>query len=288
MTVRRILLPPAVHDERHLTVVSTCTASSRVAAVIALLLCALLAGVPVAVLSTSDDSAATWTAVVIGGGLGLAGAAWVLREWRRPPPDTVVSDIGVLGDAASGWSNDIRWNELQRRPDLPADVWIAMSTRSEETLRWLHFFTKGPAGVPVERKLRLLVPGKLGCFGYGNGFALRRAVLLQLATRAQPPLRFDPMLFVEVGLHPRRWTPMPWPGRVLALMIGAPMVALFGGTFHGLDALPSVWWSIPILVAGMVAIVWLALVCFGRIHPAFSGAPYTFIAPTATQFRETD
>ena len=279
MTARRVPLPPAVHDERHLTVVSTCSASSRVAAVIALLFCALLAGFPLAVLLTADDSAATWVAVLVGVSLGLAGGAWVLREWRRPPPDTVVSDIGVLGEAAAGWSNDIRWKDLLRRPDRPHDVWISMSTRSDETLRWLHFFTKGPDGTPVERKLRLLVPGKLGCFGYGNGFALRRAVLLQLATRAHPPLRFDPMLFVDMGLHPRRWTRMPWPGRVLALMIGAPMVALFGGTFHVLEALPSVWWSIPILVAGMVAVVVGALWVFGKLYPAFGGSPYTFARP---------
>lgn len=279
MTVRRVPLPASVHDERHLTVVSTCTASSRIAAVIALSVCALLAGFPIVILLTLDDSAATWIAVVVGGGLGLAGAAWVLREWRRPPPDTVVSDIGILGEAASGWSNDIRWKNLRGRPDLPADVWISTSTRSEEAFRWLHFFTQGPGGAPVERKLRLLVPGKLGCFGYGNGFALRRAVLLQLATRAQPPLRFDPMLFVELGLHPRRWTRMPWPGRALALMIGAPMVALFAGTFHALDVLPSVWWSVVILVAGMLAIVVVALRCFTWLYPAFGGAPYTFTAP---------
>jgi hypothetical protein len=279
MTVRRVPLPSAVHDERHLTVVSTCTASSRAAALIALLFCALLAGVPIVVLLGADTSAPTWIAMVVGGGLGLAGAAWVRREWRRQPPDTVVSDIGVLGEAASGWSNDIRWKDLQRHPDRPADVWISMSTRSEEALRWLHFFTSGADGQPAERKLRLLVPGTLGCFSYGNGFALRRAVLLQLATRAQPPLRFDPMLFVELGLHPRRWTPMPWPGRVLALLIGAPMVALFGGTFHLLDALPSVWWSIPILVGGMVAVVVAGLWLFGKLYPAFSGAPYTFTAP---------
>lgn len=279
MTVRRVPLPLAVHDERHLTVVSTCTASSRVAALIVLLLCALFAGFPIAVLVTTDTSTATWLAVLVGGSLGLAGAAWVLREWRRAPPDTVVSDIGVLGEVASGWSNDIRWKDLLRRPDLPHDVWISMSTRREEALRWLHFFTKGVDGQPVERKLRLLVPGRLGCLGYGNGYALRRAVLLQLATRAQPPLRFDPMLFVELGVHPRRWTRMPWPGRVLALMIGAPMVALLGGTFHLLDSLPSVWWSIPILVAGMLAVVVAALWLFGRFYPAFTGAPYTFTAP---------
>ncbi|MET0348960.1 MAG: hypothetical protein ABW067_04140 [Rhizobacter sp.] len=280
MTVRRVRLPEPVHAERHLTVVSTRGLRGAMIALPLLLVCLLFPALPVAVLLDGARGGEAWVALALCSGIGAAGAAWVVRAWRRPVPDTVVSDIGVLGDAESGWSNDIRWKALRRSPHAEVDVRVAMSTRRDETLQWLHFFTAPPGGgEAIERKLRLLIPMKFGCLAYANAFALRRAALLQLATRADPPLRFDPMLFVTMEVHPRRWTRMPWPRRVLAGLITVPIVSMFAATFTWLDWLPSVWWSVPLLVVGMVVCVGVALTVFGWLYPSLQGKPYVFLPP---------
>lgn len=281
MTVRRVPIPQPVYAERHRTVESVRGLAGGIVALALVLLFVGVAVVPFGlVLSAHDGGLGPWFAVAAFGSAGVLGMAWVVRQWRRPVPHTVVSDIGVLGDAAAGWFNDIRWDQLRRHPSGGVDVWVATSSRSEETLQWLHFFTaERPTIQPTERKLRLLVPQTLGCLWYGNAFALRRALLLQLATRAEPPLRFDPMVFVQMGLHPQRWTPMPWPRRVFVLLMLVPVSALFAAFFLQLDALPSVWWGVGILVVGMLAIALIAVVVFSALYPQFSGDPYVFDPP---------
>jgi hypothetical protein len=280
MNLRRIPLPAAVYAERHLTVVSVRGLAGGILLLPLLLLAASVAIVPIGFLVSTESGAGAWLAVLLCLPLSGAGIVWVVRQYRLPVPDTVVSDIGLLGDSASGWSSDIRWDQVRRRPDAPFDVWVAMTSGSEQMLRWLHFFTADrPASAPVERKLGMLVPGKPRCLWYTNAFALRRAVVLQLATRAQPPLRFDPMLFVDMGLHPRYWTPMPWPRRVRALLMLVPMVALFAGTFGWIDRLPSVWWAVAVLVFGMMVCAWMAMAVFNTVYPDLCGAPYLFAPP---------
>lgn len=281
MTVRRVPIPESVYAERHRTVVSVRGLAGGIVALALVLMFACVAVVPIClVLGTPGGGPGPWFAVAAFGSAGALGMAWVVRQWRRPVPTTVVSDIGVLGDAGAGWFNDIRWDQLRRHPSGAVDVWVANASRSEETLQWLHFFTaERPTRQPTERKLRLLVPQTLGCLWYGNAFALRRALLLQLATRAEPPLRFDAMLFVQMGLHPQRWTPMPWPRRVLALLMLAPMAALLTAFFLQLDALPSVWWSVGILVVGLLASALIAVTVFSALYPRFTGDPYVFDPP---------
>lgn len=213
------------------------------------------------------------------GGLG----GWLV--WRQAramkTAEMLVTDVALITSGLDGWPVHLAWSSLRPNPAAcaQADVDLVMG-RGDSVHHELRFFTAGatPTTAPaVEHRLplaALTVPH----LHFGNGHALGRALLLQLASAPATALRIDSEVFVHLRVHPRSWAPMPWPRRtrrLLYLMALAP-----AGLWMWQAPWPAPVWQ---LVGGTV----LALIAGALAATLLHQAAYPWLNAGPWQYRRT-
>lgn len=146
------------------------------------------------------------TAVVFLLRAGIAPGAWFRVDERgfgygAKPANGKTASAGL----------DIAWSQIVPHPGMTHDVGIASTHRSEVLAPRLTFWCLDENHALTERSIPLqLRENLLQCLRFRNGHAVRVALLQGLASKG---LRFHPSVFVEAGVDPESWRPMPLPRR---------------------------------------------------------------------------
>jgi len=151
------------------------------------------------------------------------GGAWYVgRCLRRVGGIVVRVDAEGLrwGDAASPQA--VGWQALGRARDGPYDVRTEYVS-SDALQKRLVFHRAGQGGEAAQVRLPLTLSADgARVLRFRNRAEVLRALLLRLATEPRPRLRFDAEVFIDAGIDPETWTPMPAPRRWLwASTLGA-------------------------------------------------------------------
>lgn len=204
--------------------------------------------------------------------LGLAGAgcAYLVRQARRVGGVMIRIDAEGLrwGDAAAPQS--VAWRELCRARHGPYDVRTEYVS-SDALLKRLVFHRTAPGGASAEVRLPLALSADgARVLRFRNRAALQRALLLRLATAPRPRLRFDAEVFVDAGIDPQTWAPMPAPRRWMwastlgALLPPAAVLALWPLGQH-------TGWLVLALVVAMGLGAWAAAWFVLQRYPGLQG-----------------
>jgi hypothetical protein len=184
---------------------------------------------------------------------GLGGGLWyLLRQFSRVGGGMFRIDAqGVRwGDPAS--PRVVAWGEVRRARTGFCDVKTEFVS-SEAIVKRLVFqqVSRGSETRDVRLPLALTVDtGRV--LRFRNRAALLRALLLHLATQPRPRLRFDAEVFIDAGIDPQTWEPMPAPRRWMWLSsLGAlvPVLAVISLWPVG----EHVGWMVVAIVLAMVA-----------------------------------
>lgn len=143
--------------------------------------------------------------------LACGGGWYVWRLLRRAGGIVVRVDAEGLqwGDAAAPQS--VAWQALGRARSGPYDVRTEYVS-SEALQKRLVLHRAGAEPAEIRLPLTLSADGSR-VLRFRNRAEVLRALLLRLATEPRPRLRFDAEVFIDAGLDPQTWTPMPAPRR---------------------------------------------------------------------------
>jgi hypothetical protein len=176
--------------------------------------------IAISVLVWSDEQVLNFIALLfVAGGVG---SLWYLaRRWLSPEmPWMQVTPEGLVTKSIAFAPEQLRWADLQSRGELPADVSLRLPVyRSPEPTR----LAVPTAAGHVEVSFAL--PRHFKCFRFANAFALRRAVLLQLASLDHTRLVFDPTVFDTARIDPHTWRPLRGPSMLFWVLFIAALAA---------------------------------------------------------------
>lgn len=144
----------------------------------------------------------------------LGGGLWfLLRQFSRVGEGLFQIDAQGMrwGDPAS--PRAVAWREVCRTRAGPYDVKTEFVS-SEAIVKRLVFRHAARGSEPLEIRLPLALTIDAGrVLRFRNRAALLRAMLIHLATQPRPRLRFDAEVFIDAGIDPETWEPMPGPRR---------------------------------------------------------------------------
>jgi hypothetical protein len=183
---------------------------------------------------------------------GLGGGLWyLLRQFSRVGEGVFRIDAEGMrwGDPVSPQA--VAWREVCRARTGFCDVKTEFVS-SEAIVKRLVFQQAARGSECKEVRLPLALTVDTGrVLRFRNRAALLRALLLHLATQPRPRLRFDAEVFIDAGIDPQTWEPMPAPRRWMWLSsLGAlvPVLAVI------------VLWPVGEHVGWMVVAIVLAMV----------------------------
>lgn len=212
--------------------------------------------------------------------LGACGC-WLLWRHARTSraAEMLVTDLALITSGMDGWPVHLAWSSLRPNPapGACADVELVMG-RGDSAHHELRFFTAGPGSggsAAVEQRIplaALTVPH----LHFGNGHELGRALLLQLASSATTTLRIDSEVFVHLRVHPRTWSPMPWPRRIRRVLYVMAMVP--AGLWIWQATWPTpIWQLVGGMVLALVAGVLAAVLAFRAAFPWLHAGPWQYM-----------
>lgn len=144
----------------------------------------------------------------LGGGL-----RFLLRQFSRVGEGLFQIDAQGMrwGDPTS--PRAVAWHEVCRTRAGLYDVKTEFVS-SEAIVKRLVFQQAARGSGPAEIRLPLALTIDAGrVLRFRNRAALLRAILIRLATQPRPRLRFDAEVFIDAGIDPETWEPMPGPRR---------------------------------------------------------------------------
>jgi hypothetical protein len=160
----------------------------------------------------------------------LGGGIWyLLRQLPRIGEGMFRIDAQGMrwGDPAS--PRVMAWRDVRRAPVGLCDVKTEFVS-SEAIVKRLVFQQAVRGDESDEVRLPLALTADTGrVLRFRNRAALLRALLLHLATQPKPRLRFDAEVFIDAGIDPQTWQPMPAPRRWmwLSTLVGlVPVLAV--------------------------------------------------------------
>jgi hypothetical protein len=160
----------------------------------------------------------------------LGGGIWyLLRQLPRVGEGVFRIDAQGMrwGDPAS--PRVMAWGDVCRAPVGLCDVKTEFAS-SEAIVKRLVLQQAARGGESGEVRLPLaLTVDTARVLRFRNRAALLRALLLHLATQPRPRLRFDAEVFIDAGIDPQTWEPMPAPRRWmwLSTLVGlVPVLAV--------------------------------------------------------------
>ncbi|WP_198788589.1 hypothetical protein [Variovorax sp. IB41] len=160
----------------------------------------------------------------------LGGGIWyLLRQLPRVGDGVFRIDAQGMrwGDPAS--PRVMAWRDVCRAPVGLCDVKTEFVS-SEAIVKRLVFQQAVRGDESGEVRLPLALTADTGrVLRFRNRAALLRALLLHLATQPRPRLRFDAEVFIDAGIDPQTWQPMPAPRRWmwLSTLVGlVPVLAV--------------------------------------------------------------
>jgi hypothetical protein len=232
-------------------------------------------------------------------GLGFAAPVALLRRWQRAPmPWMRVTPEGLESAFMDGVPGLLRWRDVGC--DDAASSVVVTKTFGDSSLRHLKVPLRQGGHVTIS----LGYPNALKCVRFKNAWALRRAIVLQLAMIDQPRLRFDPDVFVGTRLDPRTWQAMHKPAWLLGLLMTGTLAVVVYVLYRTFQLFESPWWSIAaafgVMLAGAMVVSWgqwvhfpdlrdvIAFECStqARAAAAISRACTEELAPAAASRRE--
>lgn len=157
--------------------------------------------------------------------VGLLGG-WLMRDhWQRiDTPFLHITPTGIESHRIGKLPSRAAWASVQGDPRAAWDVHVDF-TGSRSVMQEIRFQLRDG----TQAAIPLSLPNTLDCLRFKNNFALRRAVLLHLASQPSPALVFDSSVFLRAQVNPRTWAYMPWPGRLMPAMgiatVGATVAA---------------------------------------------------------------
>lgn len=182
----------------------------------------------------------------------LGGGIWyLLRQLPRVGEWTFRIDAQGMrwGDPAS--SRVLAWRHACRAPTGFCDVKTEFAS-SDAIVKRLVFHQAARGGEPGEVRLSMALTVDTGrVLRFRNRAALLRALLLHLATQPKPRLRFDAEVFIDAGIDPQTWEPMPGPRRWMWLSTLAALLPVLA---------VIVLWPVGEHIGWMVAATVLAMV----------------------------
>jgi len=183
----------------------------------------------------------------------LGGGLWfLLRQFPRVGEGLFQIDAQGMrwGDPAA--PRAVAWREVCRTRAGPYDVKTEFVS-SEAIVKRLVFLQAARGSGPAEIRLPLALSiDGARVLRFRNRAALLRAILIQLATRPRPRLRFDAEVFIDAGIDPETWEPMPGPRRWMwisslgALLPVLAVIFLWPPGWH-------VGWMVAVIVLAMMA-----------------------------------
>jgi hypothetical protein len=165
--------------------------------------------------------------------IGLA--AGLVRAGRRVGAFFIASPSGIRYGADGDIDTLVEWERITPNQAAPYDVRLILDGAPHSLKRArIAFWYRLPDGRLEERSLPLSLSEKpLRCIRFLNADAVRIALLKGMAARRG--LRFHPDIFVEAGVDPATWQPMPKPsGMEWAIVLGSLALGLaLGGLTVG-------------------------------------------------------
>ena len=181
-----------------------------------------------------------------------SGLWFLLRQFPRVGEGLFQIDAQGMrwGDPAS--PRAVAWHEVCRTRAGLSDVKTEFVS-SEAIIKRLVFQQAARGSGPAEIRLPLaLTIDGARVLRFRNRAALLRALLIRLATRPRPRLRFDAEVFIDAGIDPETWEPMPGPRRWMWLSSLGALLPVLAVIFLW----PPGWhvgWMVAVIVLAMVA-----------------------------------
>jgi hypothetical protein len=184
---------------------------------------------------------------------GLGGGLWyLLRQFSRVGGGMFRIDAQGMrwGDPTS--PRVVAWGEVCRARTGFCDVKTEFVS-SEAIVKRLVFPQAARGSETREVRLPLALTVDTGrVLRFRNRAALLRALLLHLATQPRPRLRFDAEVFIDAGIDPQTWEPMPAPRRWMWLSSLGALVPVLAVIFLW-PVGEHVGWMVVAIVLAMVA-----------------------------------
>jgi hypothetical protein len=184
---------------------------------------------------------------------GLGGGLWyLLRQFPRVGEGVFRIDAQGMrwGDPASPQA--VAWREVCRVRTGFCDVKTEFVS-SEAIVKRLVFQQASRGSETRDVRLPLALTVDTGrVLRFRNRAALLRALLLHLATQPRPRLRFDAEVFIDAGIDPQTWEPMPAPRRWMWLSSLGALVPVLAVIFLW-PVGEHVGWMVVAIVLAMVA-----------------------------------
>jgi hypothetical protein len=183
----------------------------------------------------------------------LGGGLWfLLRQFARVGEGLFQIDAQGMrwGDPTS--PRAVAWHEVCRTRAGLHDVKTEFVS-SEAIVKRLVFQHAARGSEPLEIRLPLALTIDAGrVLRFRNRAALLRAILIQLATQPRPRLRFDAEVFIDAGIDPETWEPMPGPRRWMWLSSLGALLPVLAVIFLWPPG-RHVGWMVVAIVLAMVA-----------------------------------
>jgi hypothetical protein len=183
---------------------------------------------------------------------GLGGGLWyLLRQFARVGQGSIRIDAQGLHWGDTALPQAVAWREVCRAESGPQDVRTEFVS-SDAIVKRLVFHRAAGGSKDTEIRLPLALTVDIGrVTRFRNRAALLRALLLRLAIEPRPRLRFAAEVFIDAGIDPETWEPMPAPRRWMWLSSVAALLPVLAVFF---------FWPLGEHVGWMVAALVLAMV----------------------------
>ena len=183
----------------------------------------------------------------------LGGGLWfLLRQFSRVGEGLFQIDAQGMrwGDPTS--PRAVAWHEVCRTRAGLYDVKTEFVS-SEAIVKRLVFQQAARGSGPAEIRLPLALTIDAGrVLRFRNRAALLRAILIRLATQPRPRLRFDAEVFIDAGIDPETWEPMPGPRRWMWLSSLGALLPVLAVIFLWPPG-QHVGWMVVAIILAMVA-----------------------------------